>query len=179
MGYHLVVRAHQDAAALLASIRSVLKTAAPNETVYDIKVMSERIAERSAGRRFNTGLFAFFGAVGLLLSAIGIYGVLASNVGRRTREIGIRMALGARPADVLREILGSGLLLVAVGTLLGSLGAFAGAKLIESQLFGMSGIDTYAYLAAALPLLAVAGVACLLPARRATRVDPLVALRAE
>jgi len=179
MAYHLVVRSQQDPAALLASVRQVVKTVAPTETVYDVKVMSERIAERSAGRRFNTGLFAFFGAVGLLLSAIGIYGVLAFNVGRRTREIGIRMALGARPADVLREILGSGLLLVAVGTLLGSLGAFAGAKLIQSQLFGMSGIDTYAYLAAALPLLAVAGVACLLPARRATRVDPLVALRVE
>ncbi len=179
MTYHLVVRSRQDPAALLGSVRQVVKTVAPNETVYDIKVMSERIAERSAGRRFNTGLFAFFGAVGLLLSAIGIYGVLAFNVGRRTRKIGIRMALGARPADVLREILGSGLLLVAVGAALGSLGAFAGAKLIQSQLFGLSGIDAYAYLAAALPLLVVAGAACLLPARRATRVDPLVALRTE
>jgi putative ABC transport system permease protein len=179
MMYHLVVRSRQDPNALLGSVRNALRTVAPDETVYDIKVMSERIAERNEGRRFNTGLFAFFGAIGLLLSAIGIYGVLAFNVGRRTREIGIRMALGARQLDVLREILASGLLLVVVGAAIGSVGAFAGAKLIQSQLFGISGIDTYAYLAAALPLLLVAFVACLLPARRATRVDPMIALRAE
>ena len=179
MGYHLVVRARQEAAALLASVRRALQATAPQETVFDVKVMSERIAERSSDRRFNTGVFAFFGAIALALSAIGLYGVLAANVGRRTREIGIRMALGARPLDVLRQILGSGLVLVAAGAVLGSLGAFAGAKLIQSQLFGLSGIDAYAYLAAALPLLAVAFVACLLPARRATRVDPLIALRAD
>ena len=179
MGYHLVVRARQDAAALLASVRAALKTTAPNETVFDVKVMSERIAERSSDRRFNTGVFAFFGGVALVLSSIGIYGVLAANVGRRTREIGIRMALGARRGDVLRQILGGGLLLVLVGTALGTLGAFAGAKVLQSQLYGLSATDGFTYLLAALPLLATAFVACLLPARRATRVDPLVALRAE
>jgi putative ABC transport system permease protein len=179
MGYYLVVRSRKDAASLLASIRTVLKSVAPQETVYDIKVMSDRIAERSADRRFNTGVFAFFGGVALLLSAIGIYGVLASNVGRRTREIGIRMALGARPLDVLREILGSGLALVIVGTALGAVAAFAGGRILQSQLFGLSSTDTVTYLLAALPLLLVAFVACLLPARRATRVDPMIALRSE
>ncbi len=179
MTCHLVVRSRQDPAALLGSVRQAIKAVAPDETVHDIKIMSERIAERSADRRFNTGLFAFFGAVGLILSAIGIYGVLTFNVGRRTREIGIRMALGARPADVLREVLGSGLLLVLVGAALGSIGAFAGARLVQSQLFGVSGLDAFAYLVAALPLVATACVACWLPARRATRVDPLVALRAD
>jgi len=179
MGYHLVVRARQDAAALLASVRAALKTTAPNETVFDVKVMSERIAERSSDRRFNTGVFAFFGGVALVLSSIGIYGVLAANVGRRTREIGIRMALGARRGDVLRQILGGGLLLVLVGAALGTLGAFAGAKVLQSQLYGLSATDALTYVLAALPLLATAFVACLLPARRATKVDPLVALRAD
>jgi predicted permease len=179
MGYHLVVRSRQDAATLLASVRTVLKTAAPQETVYDVKVMSDRIAERSADRRFNTGVFAFFGGVALLLSAIGIYGVLASNVGRRTREIGIRMALGARPLDVLREILGSGLALVIVGTALGAVAAFAGGRILQSQLFGLSATDSITYLLAALPLLTTAFVASLLPARRATKVDPMIALRSE
>jgi len=177
--YHLVVRTHNDPAALVASVRQVLKSAAPQETIYDVKLMTERIAERGAGRRFNTGVFVFFGAIGLLLSAIGIYGVLAFNVGRRTREIGIRMALGARPLDVLREILASGLLLVLVGAVLGGIGALVAGKLLQSQLFGITGVDGVAYLVAALPLLLVAFVACLVPARRATRVDPLVALRAE
>ncbi len=179
MGYHLVVRARQDAAALLGSVRAALKTVAPQETIFDVKVMSERIEERSSDRRFNTGLFAFFGAVALVLSSIGIYGVLAFNVGRRTREIGIRMALGARPGAVLRQVLGGGLLLVAIGAALGLLGAFAGAQVLQSQLFGLTATDGPTYVLAALPLLAVAFVACLLPARRATRVDPMVALRAE
>ena len=179
MGYHLVVRARQDAAALLGSIRTALKTIAPQEAVFDVKVMSERIAERSSDRRFNTGVFAFFGAVALALSSIGIYGVLSSNVARRTREIGIRMALGAHRGDVLRHILGSGLLLVVIGTALGAIGAFAAAKVLQSQLFGLSATDSLTYLLAALPLLATAFIACLLPARRATKVDPIVALRAE
>ncbi|MFT3828542.1 MAG: ABC transporter permease [Opitutaceae bacterium] len=179
MSYYLVVRTRNEPAALVASLRTLLKSSAPQETVYDIKLMSERIAERSSGRRFNTGVFAFFGGIGLLLSAIGIYGVLAFNVGRRTREIGIRMALGAQPLDVLREVLRSGLLLVVAGAVLGSAGAFAGARLLQSQLFGLTGVDAISYLAAALPLLLTAFVACLIPARRATRVDPLIALRTE
>ena len=179
MTYHLVVRSRQDPSALLATIRTTIKNVAPGETVFDVKVMSERISERSSGRRFNTGIFTFFGAIGLFLSAIGIYGVLAFNVGRRTREIGIRMALGARPLDVLREILGSGLVLVLIGAVLGSIGALSGAKLLQSQLFGITSVDGFAYLTAALPLLAVAFVACWIPARRATRVDPMIALRTE
>ena len=89
------------------------------------------------------------------------------------------MALGARPVDVPREILGSGLVLVLIGAVLGSIGALAGARLLQSQLFGITGVDGVAYLAAALPLLAVAFIACLIPARRATRVDPMIALRTE
>jgi len=179
MGMYLVVRTRNDPQALLPAIRTVLRNAVPEEAVFDIRLMGDRIAERSADRRFNTGVFTLFGAVGLLLSAIGIYGVLAFNVGRRTREIGLRMALGARPADVLRQILGSGMFLVLVGVLLGSIAAFACAKLLQSQLFGITGVDTVAYLVAAIPLVLVAIVACLLPARRATKVDPLVALRSE
>ncbi|HLP09163.1 MAG TPA: ABC transporter permease [Opitutaceae bacterium] len=179
MSYCLVVRTRNEPTALVGSLRTVLKSVAPQESMYDVRLMSDRIAERSSGRRFNTGVFAFFGGIGLLLSAIGIYGVLAFNVGRRTREIGIRMALGAQPLDVLREVLRSGLLLVVAGAVIGGVGAFAGARLLQSQLFGVSGVDFYAYLAATLPLLLVAFVACLIPARRATRVDPLIALRSE
>jgi ABC-type antimicrobial peptide transport system permease subunit len=124
-------------------------------------------------------LFAFFGGVALLLSGIGIYGVLAFNVSRRTREVGIRMALGAQRADVLRDILRHGLSLVVLGALLGVAGAWAGSRLIESQLFAVRGTDPWTYVIGAVLLFLVAFAGCVIPARRAASINPNDALRAE
>ena len=179
MYQHLVIRSRLDPAALLPSVRAALKSAAPRETVYDVKVMSQRIAETVAGRRFNMGLFIGFGVVALLLSAIGVYGVLAFNVSRRTRETGIRMALGAQRRDILTDTFRHGLALVIPGIALGLAGAWAGARLLQNQLFAVSGTDLVAYLAGGLLLLLVALAACFLPARRAASINPTEALRAE
>jgi predicted permease len=179
MYLHLVVRSRLDPAALLPSVRAAIKSVAPHETVFDVKVMAQRIAETVAGRRFNMGLFICFGAVALLLSAIGVYGVLAFNVSRRTRETGIRMALGAQRRDILCDTFRHGFALVIPGTALGLAGAWAGSRLLQNQLFAVSGTDRLAYLTGSLLLLAIAFAACLIPARRAASVNPTEALRAE
>jgi len=179
MDQFLVVRSRIDPAALTAAVRGAIKRVAPRETVFDVKLMAQRIDETVAGRRFNMNLFVFFGGVALLLSAIGIYGVLAFNVSRRTRETGIRMALGAQRRDIILATLAHGFALVLPGTLLGLAGAWAGSRLLQSQLYAISGTDPLAFLAGGLLLLLIAFVACALPARRAASVDPTQALRAE
>jgi ABC-type antimicrobial peptide transport system permease subunit len=131
------------------------------------------------GRRFNANLYAFFAGTALLLAAIGIYGVLAFTVTQRTREVGIRMALGAQRSDVLRSVLGRGLVLVLPGAAFGLFGAWAVSRVLRSQLFGVAGTDLLTYAAGAVLLLLAALAACLVPARRATKVDPMVALRCE
>ena len=141
--------------------------------------MSTRIANFSSDRRFNMGLFAFFAATALLLATIGIYGVLACLVGQRTREIGIRMALGAQRADVLRNVIGRGLSVAVPGVVIGLAGAWAGSRALKPQLFGVSGDDVLTYSASAVLLLIAALAACALPARRAAKVNPTEALRSE
>ncbi len=179
MDQYLVVRSRLDPAALLPSVRAAIKSVAPHETVFDVKVMAQRITETVAGRRFNMGLSICFGAVALLLSAIGVYGVLAFNVSRRTRETGIRMALGAQRRDILGDTFRHGFALVIPGTALGLAGAWAGSRLLQNQLFAVSGTDLPAYLTGSLLLLATAFAACFIPARRAASVNPTEALRAE
>jgi predicted permease len=179
MYLHLVIRSRVPPAALTSSVRAAVKAVAPQEPVFDVRVMSDRIADSVSGRRFNMSLFVFFGGVALLLSGVGIYGVLAFNVSRRTREVGIRMALGAQRTDVLREILRHGFLLVLPGALLGLAGAWAGSRLIESQLFAVRSTDPWTYLGGAVLLLLVAFAGCFIPARRAASINPNDALRAE
>jgi putative ABC transport system permease protein len=177
--FHLVVRSRADPAGLVGSIRGALHEAAPDQPVFDVQLMSARVDGFASERRFNTGLFAFFAGTALLLAVIGIYGVLACIVGQRTREIGIRMALGAQRAHLLRDVLLRGLALAVPGTLLGLAGAWAGSRLLQSQLFGIAGDDLPTYLAGALLLVLAALLACIVPARRATKVNPIDALRAE
>ncbi len=141
--------------------------------------MSERIAESVSGREFNMGLFASFAGTALLLSLIGIYGVLSFAVGQRTREIGIQMALGAERRDVLREVLARGLRLALPGMLLGLAGAWGIGRLLQNSLFGVSGNDGVTYVCGTCVFLLTGFLACLVPARRASRVDPVVALRCE
>jgi putative ABC transport system permease protein len=138
--------------------------------------MSERMEGFVSGRRFNMDLFA---GVALLLTLVGIYGMLSFFVSQRTREVGIRMALGAQRRDVLLGVLARGLRLAVPGILLGLCGAWAVSRLLQSQLFDVSGADLLTYAAGSLLLLAAALFSCYLPARRATRVNPTEALRAE
>ena len=123
-------------------------------------------------------LVGLFGLPALVLAAIGLYGVMAHLAGQRTTEIGIRLALGARPSSILRLMLTDGLRLVVIGSVLGFVGAFAGARYVQNQLFGVTPTDPFTFAGVCLTLLIVAIAACLIPARRAMRVDPALALRA-
>jgi putative ABC transport system permease protein len=179
MGLHLVVRSRADPAGVLASVRTAVRSVAPDEPIYDVELMSSRVAGFSSDRRFNMGLFIFFAATALLLAVVGIYGVLACVVGQRTREIGIRVALGAQRSDVLLNVLSRGLRLALPGALLGLTGAWAVSRLLQSQLFGLTGTDPLTYVASALLLLLAALLACYVPARRAASINPTEALRSE
>ncbi|HWB41759.1 MAG TPA: FtsX-like permease family protein, partial [Gemmatimonadales bacterium] len=130
-------------------------------------------------RRFTARLTAGFAVVALVLALIGVYGVMSYVVAQRTREIGIRMALGAARGEVVRLVLGRGLRIVALGTSLGLVAAYAGAQAIEKQLFGVPAADVTTFVVVPLVLVGVAAVACWVPARRAARVDPAIALSAE
>jgi ABC-type antimicrobial peptide transport system permease subunit len=161
------------------TVRSVLNKAFPDHPVYDIRTMTERVEERVSGRKFNLRLFVFFAGTALLLALIGLYGVLAFVVGQRTREIGIRMALGARQSDVLSDILRRGLWLVFPGLVAGGITAWFASHFLQSQLYSVSHNDPYTYLVASSVLLLAAVAACLIPARRATKVNPIEALHTE
>jgi ABC-type antimicrobial peptide transport system permease subunit len=139
----------------------------------------EQLADVLVAERFSAVLIATLAAAGLLLAALGLYGVMAYTVGQRTGEIGLRMALGARPADVLRLVVGQGFGLVAAGLLLGIAGAWTLTRLLSSALYEVSPSDPATFAAVALVLAASALLACWLPARRAARIDPMSALRCE
>jgi putative ABC transport system permease protein len=179
MALQVVVRSRSEPSHALAAVRQAIQAVVPDEPIYDVQVMTERIANFSSDRRFTMGLFAFFAGTALLLAGIGIYGVLACLVGQRTREIGIRMALGAQRADVLRNVMARGLMLALPGVGCGLLAAWSGSRLLQSQLYGVSGSDLLAYTLSGVLLLVAALAACAVPARRASNVDPVEALRAD
>jgi putative ABC transport system permease protein len=178
-GMSLVVRTQAEPLALSGAVRDIVHGFDRNLPVAEVRALAQLVVQSSAGRRFNMLLLTFFAATALLLAAVGIYGVIAHTVTQRTQEIGIRMALGARRSDVLRLIVGQGLALAGAGITLGLFGAFALTRLMTSLLFGVSATDPLTFAAVALLLAAVALAASYLPARRATKVNPLVALRHE
>jgi putative ABC transport system permease protein len=175
----LVVRTSGDPKPLTNAIREQVLAVDPNQPVYDIKTMDERVAVTLETRRFAVVLLSVFGALALVLAAIGLYGVLAFAVSQRTREIGIHMALGARARDVLLMVIRQGMSLVVVGVMFGVAGAFALTRLMRSLLFGVGPTDSMTFALVSLLLAAVGFIACYVPARRATKVDPLTALRYE
>jgi len=173
------VRTLGDPAASIAAIRQAVQAIDRNIALFDIRLQSEMIARSFAQARLFATLSSFFGLLALALVSIGLYGVMSYTVARRTHEIGIRMALGARGMDVLRMVLGESLLLVLIGSVIGLAAALAATRLIAGMLFGLTPNDPLILVLATLLLLAVAALAGWLPARRAARVDPLVALRHE
>ncbi len=147
--------------------------------LLSLKTEAEQIERSLFQERLIARLSSFFGGLSLLLACIGLYGLLSYEVARRTREIGVRMALGARPSDVLRFIVGQGIALSAAGAVLGILGALGVTRYLASLLYGVRPFDPLTFLSVALLLGFVALAACYIPARRASRVDPMVALRYE
>jgi hypothetical protein len=147
--------------------------------VANAQTMNEVIADSLAQRRFSMILLGSFAAVALLLSSLGIYGVISYLVGQRTHELGIRMALGAKRTDIFRLVLGHGLKMTIAGVAIGLLAAFGLTRLMTKMIFGVSATDPVTFAVIALLLILVALLACFVPARRATKVDPLVALRYE
>jgi putative ABC transport system permease protein len=147
--------------------------------VYDVRTMNQVIAESVAQRRFTMGLLAIFAFAALSLAALGLYGVISYAVTQRTREIGLRMALGGRRLDVLGLVVGQGMKMAMIGALAGMLASLALTRLMKGLLYGVSASDPFTFIAVALLLVTVALVACWIPARRATKVDPMIALRCE
>ena len=175
----LVVRTNGDPGGLAAAVRTVVRAIDAEQPIGAVMPLREQLADVLIADRFSAVLIATLAAAGLLLAALGLYGVMAYTVGQRTGEIGLRMALGARPSDVLRLVVGQGFGFVAAGLLLGIAGAWILSRLLSSALYEVSPSDPATFGAVAAVLAASALVACWLPARRATRIDPMAALRCE
>ena len=175
----IVIRTESDPAALAPAVRDAIRGIDQTQPIYDMQPLDQLVAKSLGQRRFTLMLMVLFGVIALVLSAIGIYGVMAFAVTQRTQEIGIRMALGASALDVLKMVVGSGMFLAAIGVAVGLIGAFALTRLMASLLFGVSPTDLVTFGLVTAALLMVALLACYIPARRATKVDPLVALRYE
>jgi len=175
----LVVKTATAAASLVAPVRETVLGLDPEQPVFDLKTMDARLDETLAKRRAPMLLLGIFSGIALLLAALGVYGVLAFSVGQRQQEIGIRMALGAQRADIVGLILRQGVILVVLGVALGLAGYFALSRVIGQLLYGVAPTDLATLLLAPAILALVALGACLIPARRATRLDPLGALRSE
>jgi putative ABC transport system permease protein len=175
----LTARTSTDPSGLAAAVRARVKEIDPDQPVTDVRPMTEVIARSVWQPRLYAILFGVFAAVALVLATVGIYGVMSYAVSQRTHEIGIRMALGAQARDVLKMMLGQGLLLALVGVVIGLAAAFALTRLMATLLYSVSATDPTTFAAIALLLMGVALLACYIPARRATRVDPMTALRYE
>ncbi len=175
----IVVRGSADPRALLARLRDAVRAADPSLPVYQLRRMDEVIAASIAPRRTNTILLVIFGGLAVLLATIGVYAVLSYGVAQRTREIGVRVALGAQRRDVVAMIVGDGARLTLLGVTIGLLGAFWLSRFVSSLLYGISAQDPRVFVAATLGLASVGCAAAWIPARRATRVDPITALREE
>jgi putative ABC transport system permease protein len=176
---NLIIRAAIDPANLAASVRGAVSEIDPDQPVVNIKPMSRLLADSVAKPRFNYLLLTVFATVALILTITGVYGVMSFAVAQRTREIGIRLALGARGPDVLRLVIGQGMKPVIAGVALGLTGAYALTRVMANMLFSVSPTDTTVFIGVAALLATVALLACYLPARRAMKVDPVIALRSE
>jgi putative ABC transport system permease protein len=177
--YYLTVRTAGDPLSQVAAVRRAVTAVERELPISDVMTMAQRMAHSTSRTRFIALLLALFAALALVLAVTGLYGLIAYSVAQRTREIGIRMALGARPAQVLRRTLGQGMALMALGGALGVAAAFGLARLLRSLLYEVSAADPWTFAAVVLVLALAALVASYIPARRAARIDPMIALRYE
>jgi len=175
----LVVRAAGDPLKLAPAVRQQVWAINANMPVVDVMTMEQRVAESVAPRRFQMLLFGAFAALALALAAVGVYGVISHSVSRRTHEIGVRMALGARPRNVLLMVIRQGMTLALVGVAIGLAASFALTRVMAGLLFNVEATDPATFAGVSLLLIGVAFLAAYLPARRATKVNPMVALRYE
>jgi len=175
----LMIRSSSADAGVANAVRNEVLALDKNQPVYSIRKLDSVLSESVATPRFRTLLLGGFAGMALLLAAVGIYGVIAYAVSQRTQEIGIRMALGAQAADVLKLVVKGGMTPALIGVVLGLAGSFAVTRLMTTLLFGVKPTDATTFATVSVGLIAVALFACFIPAWRATKVDPLVALRYE
>jgi putative ABC transport system permease protein len=175
----IVLRTAGDPHLQAVALRSALAEIDPNQPLVKVRTMEDNMATTIAQPRFRTWLIGIFAALALTLAAVGIYGVTSYSVTQRTSEIGIRVALGAQPADVFRILVGEGLRFALIGVAVGLVGALILTRLLASFLYGVSASDPLIFLSVAFLMIAISAAASFFPARRATRVDPMVALRHE
>jgi putative ABC transport system permease protein len=176
---NLVVRAEGDPLSVLPAVKSQIQAVDSEQAIARIRTMDEVVSGSIAPRRFNMLLLGVFAALALILAAVGIYGVVSYTTAQRTHEFGVRLALGASTGDVLKLVVGQGLTLVLIGIGIGLAAAFLLTRVMSSLLFEVTSTDPVTYVSISILLAAVALFACWIPARRATTVDPMVALRQE
>jgi len=175
----VIIKGASDPNQLISSARGVVRSIDPDQPIYSPRTMGEIRAESVAPERLNLTLLSLFAGIALVLAIVGIYGVMSYSVTQRTHEIGIRMAIGARPVDVFKMILGNGMKLALIGVALGLVGAFALTRLMATMLFGVEPTDAMTFGGISVLLITVTLVACYLPGRRATKVEPTISLRYE
>jgi putative ABC transport system permease protein len=178
-GMTVIIKGASDPNQLISSVRGAVREIDPDQPIYSPRTMDEIRAESVAPERLNLTLLSLFAGIALVLAIVGIYGVMSYSVTQRTHEIGIRMAIGARPRDVFKMILGHGMKLALIGVGLGLIGAFALTRLMASMLFGVEPTDATTFGVLSMLLIGIALLACYLPGRRATKVEPTISLRYE
>jgi predicted permease len=177
--FYFTIRTAGEPLSYAAAVKREMLTLDRQQPIRNVRTMEDVIAKSISPQRFHMSLLALFGGIGLALASVGIYGVMAYAVSQRTREIGIRMALGAQLNDVLRMVLGHGMKLTAIGVVVGLAASFALTRVLKTLLFGVTPSDLLTFAAVSVALMAIALLASYIPARRATKVDPLIALRYE
>src|SRR6185503_5289684 len=178
-GTSLVIRYHIDPASLVGVVRQQIFELDKGQAVANVRTMEQIVSESVASRRLSMSLLAAFAVVALLLASMGLYGTLSYSVAQRTQEIGIRSAMGAQPGDIFKLVVGHGMKLTLAGIGFGLAGSLALTRVLSTFLFGVSATDPVTYAGVAALLVCIALLACYVPARRASKVDPIVALRYE
>lgn len=176
---NLLTRTDVEPTSIAPAVRGQIAALNKDQAVFNVRTMEQIVSQSVASRRFSMLLLAVFAVVALVLAVIGIYGMLSYAVAQRTREIGLRMTLGAQRTDVMRLVIGHGMKLAIAGVVLGLIASFALTRTMKNLLFGVSATDPVTFISITLLLAFVAFLACWIPARRATKVDPILALRYE